>query len=85
MSVDKEIKLINEIIAQAVIHGGDSGGPYCSNGNNLIKALKDWLSAKELEDQYKIGIKSYYNIPDIPLIVKMDGEMIENITKTIVF
>lgn len=47
MKLDKkEIDLINNIIRQAVYHGGDAGGAYFSNETKLIKAISQWLSYK---------------------------------------
>ena len=34
--MEKEIQLINDIIAMAIIHGGDLGGPY------EMQTQKDW-------------------------------------------
>lgn len=42
--IDKEIELINEIILQAVSHGGDSGGAYCTNAEFLNESIIDWLN-----------------------------------------
>jgi len=33
---------INEMISQAVVHGGDAGGPYCSNDEKLIESMKSF-------------------------------------------
>lgn len=38
------IELLNEIIHEAIIHGGDSGGAYCVNDEDLIKKMKDYLN-----------------------------------------
>lgn len=62
MSVDKEIELINEIVAQAVIHGGDSGGPYYTNSSVLYKTLRNWLIEECLIDEFKIVQKEYIDI-----------------------
>lgn len=85
MQIEKEIELINEIVGQAAIYGGDAGGPYCSNIDNLTRALKNWLLVKGIEDQYKVEIKRYRDVPEMPLIVKINGENVENTVKTIVF
>lgn len=39
----KEIELINKIIAEAVLDGGDSGGPFYSNYDGLYGAINNWL------------------------------------------
>ena len=41
---------INKIIREAIDHGGDLGGPYFSNGedlHNAMRSLKTWLSLKD--------------------------------------
>lgn len=51
---------INNIVREAIDHGGDSGGPYFSNGEELIAAMrrfKGWLS---LEDYVICGDKRDY-------------------------
>lgn len=40
------IELLNDVIAAAIDHGGDAGGPYYSNADGLARAmfrLRDWL------------------------------------------
>lgn len=51
---DREIKLINKIIREAVIHGADAGGSYDSNEENLINAVYDWMDSKHLTDWYAL-------------------------------
>lgn len=51
---------INKIIREAIDHGGDSGGPYFVNGEELhdaMRRLKMWLS---LKDYVICGGKKYY-------------------------
>ena len=38
------IDLINKIINEAIIHGGDSGGAYCMNNEGLIKQMRYYLN-----------------------------------------
>lgn len=52
--MEREIELINEIIANAIIHGGDSGGPYESNLESLVIAINNWLCEKGLKDKYHV-------------------------------
>ena len=48
----KEIKLINDIIAESIIHGADSGGSYEQNEENLTVAVNKWLRFKGISDKY---------------------------------
>lgn len=50
--MDKEIKLINDIIAEAIIHGADSGGSYENNEEDLFAAVNEWLKFKGLQGRY---------------------------------
>ena len=63
------MEYINEIIEEAVIHGGDSGGAYCINMDNLVSKMRAFRTWAGLEE-YKICV-----INDIPKFVKLvDGE-----------
>lgn len=63
------ISYINEIIEGAVFHGGDSGGPYFSNMDDLLSKMRDFRTWAGL-DEYKICV-----VGDIPKFVKLaDGE-----------
>lgn len=55
-SISEEIKIINNIVAQAIIHGGDPGGSYDINEENLVSALNDWLECKNLFSEYMVII-----------------------------
>ncbi len=52
--MENEIKSINQIIIESVIHGADSGGSYDSNENNLINSINNWLELKQLKDEYEV-------------------------------
>lgn len=54
MISDYEIKLINKIIFEAIIHGGDSGGPYFTNEDDLISAINKLLDVECMMDKYEI-------------------------------
>ncbi len=58
--MEREIELINEIIANAIIHGGDWGGPYEVNLENLVMAVNNWLREKGLKDSYHV-VQAYYS------------------------
>ena len=50
MNIEKEIKLINDIVSNSVIHGADAGGSYNSNIQGVTQALNAWMEAKGLTD-----------------------------------
>lgn len=51
----KNIDLINNIIIQAIIHGGDAGGPYCCNEKKLYNSIKQLIIQNNLEHDYEIA------------------------------
>ena len=53
-AIENEIKSINQIIIESVIHGADSGGSYDSNENNLINSINNWLELKQLKNKYEV-------------------------------
>ena len=65
----KEIELINKIIYEAIIHGGDSGGPYNINFEDLEKSVNNWLKFKNLTDEYKFVNDNQLSRP---LIIKKE-------------
>lgn len=68
--VEKEINIINSLIEKAIYHGGDSGGPYFSNEDDLIVTIKSWIEYKDLADKYEIGWDKFHNIPHIERSLK---------------
>ena len=58
--MEKEIELINNIIANAIIHGADSGGSYEQNEKDLTKAVNEWLKFKRVSHKY--ALKKSVNI-----------------------
>lgn len=52
--MEKEIELINNIIAEAIIHGADSGGSYEQNEEDLTKAVNEWLKFKSISHKYTL-------------------------------
>ena len=55
-SINEEIRIINNIVVQAIIHGGDPGGSYDTNEENLVSALNDLLECKNLFGKYAVII-----------------------------
>lgn len=58
--MEKEIELINNIIANAIIHGADSGGSYEQNEEDLTKAVNEWLKFNRVSHKY--ALKKNVNI-----------------------
>ena len=50
--IDHEMKLVNQMIEEAVMHGGDSGGAYFTNGKKLNDAVLEWLKTRNLSEYY---------------------------------
>ena len=50
MNIEKEIKLINNIVLNAVMHGADAGGSYQSNMQGVTQSLNAWMESKGLTD-----------------------------------
>lgn len=83
--MDKEIEMINKIIAEAVMHGADSGGSYDSNEKNLTDAMKEWLELKCLSNRY--GVEKNMEVKTrcrailtVPQIVPHDLSWLENLS-----
>lgn len=57
MNAEQEIALINQIIEEAIDHGGDCGGPYNTNGRQLKEAIEKWLVCKGLNDKYVVCVR----------------------------
>lgn len=51
---EKEIKLINSIIREAIIHGSDSGGAYEINEEDLRESVSNWLDYHDLSEKYTL-------------------------------
>lgn len=50
MNIEKHIEILNNLIYESVKHGGDSGGAYYSNTENILKAINEYLKFFHLED-----------------------------------
>ena len=59
------VKRINEVIEQAVYHGGDSGGSYDSNFSGLFMTIKDLLRYIDPEKELLMAIERDTYIPEI--------------------
>lgn len=54
MIENQEIDIVNNIIAQAIVHGADCGGSYESNKEGLEKAIFEWLEYRDSSDCYEV-------------------------------
>ena len=54
MNIEKHIGILNNLIYESVKHGGDAGGAYYSNTENVLKAINEYLKFFHLEDSYVI-------------------------------
>ena len=65
-----ELRLLNKIILEAIVHGGDSGGPYLTNEKDLIQAMKDYIKYKnkqDIWDEEVVEVDGY--LPKVPQFV----------------
>lgn len=69
---------LNRIIEEAILHGGDSGGPYYINKVDLIDAIKSFLSWVGLEREVIIYEN---NIPKLLLKTKIKELRSDNLEK----
>ena len=75
--MEEEIKIINDIIAISVEHGGDLGGPYYTMPKKLCKIITEYLCFKNLQNDYHlIGNKEFDN--QVPMIVPISEEPDKN-------
>ena len=61
MNLDKEMEALSNIINEAIIHGGDIGGPYFCNEKNLIESIQTYLSLRGLDSEFEIVFVDYNN------------------------
>ena len=50
----EELSLINNIVEQAIYHGGDIGGPYFSNRDGLCEAMEKYLVYKGFDKDTEV-------------------------------
>ena len=61
MDIEKHIEILNNLIYESVEHGGDAGGAYYSNTENVLKAINEYLKFFHLEDSCVIKTKTEPN------------------------
>lgn len=82
MNQEEQIKLLNEIIMTAIIHGGDYGGPYFSYKQGFTEAINNWLKFNNITD-YTLKEIGYENdqfiCPGMPQLVpiRSDNEQLK--------
>lgn len=62
-NIAKFVEIINELVEESILHGGDPGGPYYCNEENVIEQLNKLIEYCGLTE-YKI------ESGDIPKIIK---------------
>ena len=55
-NLDGEISYINEMLKSATDYGGDDGGPYCTNPEDLKFKINNWLAHKNITDDFEVYI-----------------------------
>lgn len=53
-SIEEQINVLNGIMEECVIDGGDAGGAYLVNAEGVAREVNLWLNKMELTDKYKI-------------------------------
>ena len=73
--MEEEIRILNKIIFEAVVHGGDFGGAYCINEDNLMNSIAEWIMHKNLSGKYKVKVvevvEAGSRYPEMPQIVEV--------------
>lgn len=54
MDKEKIIDLVNDIVVEAVSHGGDAGGSYGSNEEDLVSIMNDLITYLDVNDVYEV-------------------------------
>ena len=61
--IDEFIQQLNQVITTAILHGGDDGGPYYSEPEELDKQIKELLIF--IPEKLKVKWDKYKNFPEI--------------------
>lgn len=57
MNKELVVKALNNLIEQAVCDGGDPGGAYHQNEDELVKAMNEILAILDLDKEYSISMQ----------------------------
>lgn len=66
MTQEELMSIVNKLIEQATLYGGDDGGPYCT-GEDLVNAMTDAIPA--LFPEGNVSISQIWYSPEIPQYV----------------
>lgn len=55
--MENHIEILNNLIREAVMHGGDAGGPYCSNTKGIKDAINKYLKFFKLDNDFIVKTK----------------------------
>lgn len=67
--IARQIAVLNKLIEQAILHGGDGGGSYLTNRDGLEEAINDYLDVAGL----KALVDVYWKDEDDPLLILNDA------------
>ena len=70
---EEKAKLVNILIREAIDHGGDVGGPYFVNGDNLYVAMSIYRDKVWGRDS---GICICMNAEDSPYFASIEDEAV---------
>lgn len=72
--MNPEVVLMNKIVMTCIEHGGDAGGAYCCQSQEVKDILSLWLKVKELDKEYKVTGHDYPFIVPIDFIDGLDED-----------
>lgn len=55
--MENHIEILNNLICEAVTHGGDAGGPYYSNTKGIVDAIDKYLEFFKLDNDFIVKTK----------------------------
>jgi len=63
---------INMVAYEAIIYGGDAGGPYCTEPEGLQGALQNAIDLFDADEEYEVKDKPLSGCGTIPMIVRRE-------------
>lgn len=76
------VNLLNQVIEEAVKDGGDSGGAYHQNQENLYIAISNLLDCLTLSRDYEVvDTQNFYDWSNIKIKARINSFKIEEIKK----
>lgn len=55
--IKETVDTLNNLLEEAVCHGGDSGGAYRQNARKLISAIEDIMDCLDISEDFEIAEK----------------------------